>query len=111
MGTVTIDNYDELKGYLGSRKLVGVELDEGSKEAFRQMLLASVPERDVLLNKSRMEERDELARTYRVPDSVFAETSELYARIAETITRKPVPKIVDPKAEILDSLAPWGILD
>ncbi|MFT4303516.1 MAG: phosphoribosylaminoimidazolesuccinocarboxamide synthase [Candidatus Woesearchaeota archaeon] len=83
---------------------------EESKEAFRQALLDSVPDRDVLLNKNRMEERKELARTFRVPDKVFMETSDLYKTLAEHITGRPIPIIDNPRQEIIEALIPYGII-
>lgn len=87
------------------------EMFEKSKEPFRQQLLHSVPDSDVLLNDDRMAERIELAKNYRVPDSFMIETSELYAKIAEQITGKPLPKIENPREEIIDSLEPLGIIE
>ncbi len=84
---------------------------EESKEKFRQELLDNVPERDVLLNKARMDERTELAKTYRVPDRVFMETSKLYRRLAEQITGKPLPQVENARAEILEALMPYGIIE
>lgn len=84
---------------------------EESKERFREALQANVPDRDVLVNKARMDERTELAESYRVPDEVFMETSELYLGLAETITGVPVPEIKDARAEIIDALQPLGVID
>ena len=82
---------------------------ESSKEPYRQFLLAST-DRNVLLNKKRMEERRELARTYRVPVSVFMDVSQTYRGIAEKITGVPVPEINNARAEILEALVPYGII-
>jgi len=86
------------------------ETVEESKEKFRQELLGNVPDRDVLLNKNRMGERTELAKNYRVPDRVFMETSNLYRKLAEQITGKPLPQIKNARAEILEALRPYGII-
>tara|TARA_Y100000310_G_scaffold112743_1_gene111246 strand:+ start:1762 stop:2856 length:1095 start_codon:yes stop_codon:yes gene_type:complete len=83
---------------------------EESKEAFRQDLLDNVPDRDILLNKNRMDERVELAATYKVPDKVFMDTSDLYKGLAEKITGKPVPEIENAKEEILESLAQYNLV-
>ena len=37
------------------------EIIENSKEGFRQLLINNVPDSDVLLNKDRMDEREQLA--------------------------------------------------
>jgi phosphoribosylaminoimidazole-succinocarboxamide synthase len=84
---------------------------EESKEAFRQELLNNVPDRDVLLNKKRMAERVELAKTYRVPDSVFMNTSALYKGLAQQITGRALPEIRDARGEIIESLKPYGIIE
>jgi len=84
---------------------------EESKEEFREALQAAVPDKDVLLNKKRMDERYELAETFRVPDEVFMRTSELYQGLAEQITGAPIPEIGDARAEIVDALRPYGIID
>jgi len=83
---------------------------EESKEKFRQELLASVPDRDILLNKDRMAERIELAKTFRVPDHVFMETSALYKSLAEQITGESVRELRNVRAQIEDSLMPYGLL-
>ena len=83
---------------------------EESKEKFRQELLASVPDRDVLLNKNRMDERIELAKTFRVPDHVFMETSALYKTLAEQITGESIRELRNIRAQIEDSLMPYGLL-
>lgn len=83
---------------------------ENSKEGFRQFLLNNT-NRDVLLNKKRMDERKNLARNYSVPVNQMMETSETYKTITESITGKPIPVIKDAKAEILESLSPYGIID
>ena len=87
------------------------EVVEKSKEFFRQILLNGVPERDVLLNKKRMDERRELAQIYRVKDEDMMATSELYIKLAEQITGKPLPKIENPREEIIVSLEPFGIIE
>lgn len=84
---------------------------EESKEMFREALLDNVPDRDVLVNKSRMDERIQLAESYRVPDDVFMETSALYQGLAEKITGEPVPEIKDARAEIVTALKPYGVIE
>jgi phosphoribosylaminoimidazole-succinocarboxamide synthase len=85
------------------------EFVEKSKELFRQYLLERF-DRDILLNKDRMPERVELARTQRVPVQVMMEVSETYRDLAEQITEQPVPKIENAREEILDSLAGYGLI-
>lgn len=77
---------------------------EESKEKFRQDLINSVPDKDILLNKERMEERVELAKTFRVPDKIFAETSQLYKKLAKDITGNDIPDIINAESEILQAL-------
>ncbi|MDP2926167.1 MAG: phosphoribosylaminoimidazolesuccinocarboxamide synthase [Nanoarchaeota archaeon] len=82
---------------------------ENSKEPFRQFLLAQF-DKDILLNDDRMPERRELARTYRVPVEEFMKISAIYKGIAEKITRQEVPKIENPREEILESLFNYGLV-
>ncbi len=86
------------------------ELREDSKEFFREMLQASVPEADVLLNKNRMDERKELADTFRLKDEQMMEVSRLYVGLAEQITGKKLPLSVSPKAEIVEALSEIGLI-
>lgn len=83
---------------------------ENSKEGFRQFLLNEL-DRDVLLNKERMPERKQLAASYKVPVAVMMEVSKVYRDITEKIIGAPVPKIENPKEEILESLVPYGIVN
>ena len=77
---------------------------EESKEQFRQDLLNCVPDKDVLLNKERMVERVNLSKSFKVPDSVFIKTSDLYKKIAQDIIGKKLPEIVDARKEIMSAL-------
>ncbi|MDO8459862.1 MAG: phosphoribosylaminoimidazolesuccinocarboxamide synthase [Nanoarchaeota archaeon] len=83
---------------------------ENSKEGFRQYLLNTL-ERDVFINKGRMEERKQLAINYRVPVDEMMKVSKTYMDIAEKITGKPIKLSERPREEILDSLASLGILN
>ncbi len=83
---------------------------ESSKEPFRQFLLVKT-DRDVMLKKTRMPERREIARTYRVPVEQMMETSRVYGEITRQITGKPIPEIKDAKREIMDSLLKYGLVD
>ena len=59
---------------------------ENSKEGFRQLLLNHFPDPDILLNKSRMPEREALARDNVLPTEVLMAVSATYVGIAEKIT-------------------------
>ncbi|MBI9100931.1 MAG: phosphoribosylaminoimidazolesuccinocarboxamide synthase [Spirochaetales bacterium] len=81
------------------------EIREDSKEFFREMLQDSVPDRDVLLNKNRMEERKALAATFRLKDEQMMEVSRLYIDLAEKITGSKLPLTDSPRSEIITALA------
>lgn len=83
---------------------------ENSKEGFRQFLQNTL-ERDVLLNKKRMDERKAMASDYRVPVEVLMEVSRVYTAMAEKITCESIPKIERAEEEILDSLKGYGIVE
>ncbi|MDC7227994.1 MAG: phosphoribosylaminoimidazolesuccinocarboxamide synthase [Spirochaetales bacterium] len=86
------------------------EIREDSKEFFREMLQASVPDKDVLLNKSRMDERAALADTFRLKDEQMMEVSRLYVGLAEEITGEKLPLSDSPKTEIVEALAELGLI-
>jgi phosphoribosylaminoimidazole-succinocarboxamide synthase len=77
---------------------------ENSKEGFRQLLLNHFPDPDILLNKSRMDEREALARDNVLPESVLMAVSETYIAIAEKVTGKKIVLSANPKAEIIEIL-------
>jgi phosphoribosylaminoimidazole-succinocarboxamide synthase len=77
---------------------------ENSKEGFRQLLLNHFPEPDILLNKSRMQEREALARDNVLPESVLMNVSKTYIDIAEKITGEKIVLSDNPKAEIIEIL-------
>ncbi len=77
---------------------------ENSKEGFRQALLNYFPEPDILLNKSRMEERNALATDNDLPLEIIMSVSETYTRIAEKITGEKIILSDNPKAEIVEIL-------
>ncbi len=81
------------------------EIREDSKEFFREMLQASVPDKDVLLNKNRMDERKALAESFRLKDGQMMEVSRLYIDLAEKITGKKLSLSDSPQKEIIASLA------
>ncbi len=77
---------------------------ENSKEGFRQLLLKTFPDPDILLNKNRMDEREALARDNVLPANVFQQVSDTYVGIAEKITGKKLVLSDNPKAEIIQIL-------
>ena len=77
---------------------------ENSKEGFRQTLLSSFDDPDILLNKNRMPEREALARDNALPLDVLLGVSNTYTGIAEKITGKAITLSENPKAEIIDVL-------
>ncbi|MCM8538381.1 MAG: phosphoribosylaminoimidazolesuccinocarboxamide synthase [Lentisphaeraceae bacterium] len=84
---------------------------ENSKEGFRQLLINSVPDSDVLLNKDRMDEREELARNFLLTQEAMMKVSDTYTGIAGKITGSKIVVPEDPKAEILDVLSSkYGIV-
>ena len=87
------------------------EIREDSKEFFREMLQASVPDRDVLLNKGRMDERKALAESFRLKDEQMMEVSSLYVGLAEQITGTKLPLSDSPRTEITDALAGLGLIE
>ncbi|WP_149983157.1 phosphoribosylaminoimidazolesuccinocarboxamide synthase [Pseudoalteromonas rhizosphaerae] len=74
---------------------------ENSKEGFRQLLINNVPDSDVLLNKDRMPEREQLAKDYILPESVMLSVSETYVGIASKIVGYNVTIPADPRAEVI----------
>ncbi len=84
---------------------------ENSKEAFRQLLLNHFPDPDILLNKSRMEERAALAVDNALPESVLMQVSATYSDIAEKITGEPLVLSQNPRAEIIDILSGYRLID
>ncbi len=77
---------------------------ENSKEGFRQFLLKYFPDRDILLNKSRMHEREALARDNALPVEVLMNVSKTYTDIAEKITGEKIILSENPKAEVIEIL-------
>lgn len=85
---------------------------ENSKEGFRKMLQAHFPDPDILLNKSRMEERYPLAADNELPLAMMEAVSKTYVDLAEKITGKPVPISADPRGEIIAVLKnKFGLVD
>ncbi|MDC7224293.1 MAG: phosphoribosylaminoimidazolesuccinocarboxamide synthase, partial [Spirochaetales bacterium] len=86
------------------------DIREESKEYFREILQNSVPDRDVLVNKDRMEERKALAESFRLKDEQMMDVSRLYTDLAEKITGAPLDRSESPKQDILDALSPLGLV-
>ena len=74
---------------------------ENSKEGFRQLLINNVPDSDVLLNKDRMGEREQLAKDYTLPESVMLEVSDTYVGIASKIIGQEITIPSDPRSEVI----------
>ncbi|MBT8044135.1 MAG: phosphoribosylaminoimidazolesuccinocarboxamide synthase [Verrucomicrobiae bacterium] len=104
VGTLDSSRYWDQSAYAEGR------IVENSKEMFRKFLCDSVPEADVLLNKERMDEREELGKSFKVPVEALMATSDLYKGTAEKLTGQPVPEISDARQEILDALTQFGIV-
>ena len=83
---------------------------ENSKEGFRQALLDYFTDSDILLNKSRMEERTLLAQQTRLPKQIMLETAKTYQDIAQKITGQKIVVPTNPQEEILDALIKYKIL-
>jgi len=88
------------------------EIVENSKEGFRQMLLNSVPNPDLLLAKDKMTERLAMAASIELTQAQILAVSETYTGIAEKITGKKVQVPADPKAEIIEILdRDYGLIE
>ena len=77
---------------------------ENSKEGFRQLLINNVPDSDVLLNKARMDEREALAREYKLPQEVMMAVSDTYVGIASKIVGQQLEIPSDPRQEVITIL-------
>jgi len=77
---------------------------ENSKEDFRQLLLNHFPDPDILLNKTRMGERQALARDTALPAEVLMAVSKTYVGIAEKIIGGALALSDNPRAEIIEIL-------
>ena len=109
--TLLIDECEKRVKERGFKKIgLAVKPVKNSKEGFRQFLLRTL-DRDVLLNKRRMEERKALAENYRVPVEAMMDVSATYAGIAERIIGKPLQRSERAEEEILDSLVGYGLIE
>ena len=85
---------------------------ENSKEGFRQLLINNVPDSDVLLNKGRMPEREQLAQDYKLPVDVMMSVSDTYVGIASKIVGQELIIPTDPRAEVIAILdSEYGLID
>lgn len=84
---------------------------EQSKESFRQFLLSHFPDPDVLLDKTRMEERKALARDHALPRQALLDLSQTYCDIASRITGRTILVPENARAEIIDSLSGYGLIE
>ncbi len=105
VGTLDSSRYWEKSSYEQGR------IVENSKEMFRKFLCEAVPDADVLLNKERMDERDEVGRIFKVPVDAMMAVSDLYKSKSEEITGKVIPEVGDARQEMLDALAAFGIVE
>ncbi|BDS05279.1 phosphoribosylaminoimidazole-succinocarboxamide synthase [Oceaniferula spumae] len=105
VGTLDSSRYWDKSAYADGK------IVENSKEMFRKFLCDAVPEADVLLNKERMDEREALGKTFKVPVEALMATSELYKSTAEKLTGKAMPEITNARQEILDALSEFGIVE
>ena len=104
VGTLDSSRYWDLEAYRDGKMV------ENSKERFRKLLCDAVPDKDVLLNKDRMAERGPLGESFKVPVDAMMAIGELYRDMAERLTGAAVPRIEHARQEILDALAPYGIV-
>ena len=62
----------------------------------RQLLINNVPDSDVLLNKERMAEREQLAQNYKLPVEANDAVSDTYVGIASKIIGEPLQILYRP---------------
>ena len=87
------------------------KIQENSKEGFRQALLNYFPDPDILLNKNRMDERSELAKDNLLPVDMMMDISTTYLGIASKICGQEITYPVDPRAEIIEALRSYGLIE
>jgi phosphoribosylaminoimidazole-succinocarboxamide synthase len=87
------------------------KIQENSKEGFRQALLNYFPDPDILLNKNRMDERTALATDNKLPVDMMMNISTTYLGIASKICGKEITYPVDPRAEIIEALRSYGLIE
>jgi phosphoribosylaminoimidazole-succinocarboxamide synthase len=86
------------------------EVVEQSKEGFRQALLGWAPDPQILLDGSRMPERQRLAADSLLPQQFFLELSRTYLTMAQRMTNSE-PRVPDrPREEVLEALSGLDLL-
>jgi phosphoribosylaminoimidazole-succinocarboxamide synthase len=75
---------------------------EESKEGFRKFLISE--HGDVLVGKHNLDARRATAANYRVPVDEMMRVSRIYQGIAKTITGEVLPKMEDPRGELIAAL-------
>ena len=83
---------------------------ENSKENFRQALLNYFSTPEILLDKSRMQERQQLADSTYLPEKIILDTSEIYRDMAKKITNIKISISTNPREEILESIKKFNII-
>ena len=86
------------------------EAVEKSKEGFRGEEMEEHGA-DLMTNKDRYDERKELAATWRAPVEMFGRVTDTYVGMTRTITGSEPPTIENARAEIIDSLTDYGIIE
>jgi len=85
---------------------------EHSKEAFRQSLLKHVPDRDLLLDHRRFEERKKFAGSHALPAHFLYSLSETYLSVAERITGQSLTAPERPVESMMQVLGEeFGLVD
>jgi len=78
---------------------------ENSKEGFRQALLDWVPDKNLLLDKKRMPEREAFAGEALLPQKMLLDVSATYLGIAAQIIGSPITVPENPREEIKELLS------
>lgn len=79
-----------------------------SKEGFRQYLLKTL-DRDILLNKDRMDERIALSKEFFVPFKEIEKVSGMYKKLAKKVTGKGINDALFPKERIIEKLGEYNL--
>ena len=82
---------------------------ENSKETLRNYLLNTL-DKDILLNKERMLEREKLAQNFILSEEIVGEISNIYTQIAKKIIGKDLNVVGNPREEIIDLITKFGLL-
>jgi phosphoribosylaminoimidazole-succinocarboxamide synthase len=85
---------------------------EHSKEAFRQSLLSHVPDRDLLLDYRRFDERKKFAGSHALPAHFLYSLSDTYLSVAERITGQSLAAPERPVESMMQVLSEeFGLVD